>query len=344
MAKATSHKAADGYQARDAAVWTEEKLMILDAYLKAFAKACAKAGGWYGLDLFAGTGLNWSKTRGTEIYGSVLIALEARSPEATKVIVAEQGPGPFKALEHRTRPYGDRVRRFNDDANGCVGEMLEVIPRWAPAFAFLDPEGSEFEWRTVEAIAEHKRGHSPNQIEQLILFPTDMGFVRLAPDYPELVTRIFGHDKWKGIYERRERREISAEEARSEYVRMYGEGFKRLGYETVLDRQIKKAGGHPMYFLIFATDNTAGEKIMDSVFDSVRLRVKEELGQGTLFEMKSGPRKRRLDQRPRLDPRGGGRRHGVIGLSVQKSPSGLCCPAAPLLEEERHILLRTALA
>lgn len=75
---------------------------------------------------------------------------------------------------------------------------------------------------------------------------------------------------------------------------MYAAGFKRLGYATVLDRQIKKSTGQPMYFLIFATDNDAGERIMDSVFDRVRLRVREELGQTTLFEMKSGPRKRRL--------------------------------------------------
>jgi hypothetical protein len=76
---------------------------------------------------------------------------------------------------------------------------------------------------------------------------------------------------------------------------MYGDGLKRLAYKTVLDRQIKKASGQPMYFLIFATDNAAGERIMDSVFDRVRLRVKEELGQATLFNMKSGPRKRRLN-------------------------------------------------
>ncbi len=30
--------------------------MILDAYLNSFAKACRAAGGWYALDLFAGTG------------------------------------------------------------------------------------------------------------------------------------------------------------------------------------------------------------------------------------------------------------------------------------------------
>lgn len=268
--------------------------MILDAYLKAFAKACAKAGGWYGLDLFAGTGLNWSTTRDKEINGSALIALEACSPEATKIIVAERYASSFKALEHRTQRYGDRVARFSDDANAIVGDMLALVPRRAPAFAFLDPEGSELAWVTVEALADHKRGHSPNKIEQLILFPTDMGFVRLAPDYPELVTRIFGHERWKDIYERRERGEISAEQARGEYVRMYGDGLKGLGYRTMLDRQIKKAGGQPMYFLIFATDNAAGEKIMDSVFDRVRLRVQEELGQATLFDMKSGPRKRRL--------------------------------------------------
>jgi hypothetical protein len=75
---------------------------------------------------------------------------------------------------------------------------------------------------------------------------------------------------------------------------MYAEGFKRLGYTTVLDRQIKKTNSQPMYFLIFATDNNAGEKIMNWVFDRVRLRVQEELGQTTLFDMESGPRKRRL--------------------------------------------------
>ncbi len=272
--------------------------MILDSYLNAFSKACRSAGGWYGLDLFAGIGLNWSTTRAEEINGSALIALEARAPCARRVILAEQEPACFEALTRRTEPYGDRVARFNADANEAVEDMLARVPRRAPAFAFLDPEGSELAWETVAAIAAHKRGHSPNKVEQLILFPTDMGFVRLAPEHPELVTRIFGHERWKGIFEARERGRISAEQARGEYVRMYGAGLKMLGYETVLDRQIKKCNGGPMYFLIFATDNAAGEKIMDSVFDQVRLRVQEELGQATLFDMRSGPRRRRLGVLP----------------------------------------------
>lgn len=268
--------------------------MILDAYLTAFARACQRAGGWYGLDLFAGTGLNWSTIRDAPIAGSALIALNAEPPPATKVIMAERHPGAFAALASRTQSYGDRAVCFHDDANQIVHDMLALVPKRAPAFAFLDPEGSELEWATVQAVADHKRGSSPNKVEQLILFPTDMGFVRLAPDHPELVTRIYGHDRWTNIFERRGAGQISAEQARSEYVRLYAAGFKDLAYATVLDRQITKANGAPMYFLIFATDNDTGEKIMDWVFNRVRLRVAEELGQATLFDMESGPRERRL--------------------------------------------------
>jgi hypothetical protein len=90
--------------------------------------------------------------------------------------------------------------------------------------------------------------------------------------------------------------QITAEQARSEYVRLYANGFTNPGYRTVLDRQITKANGTPMYFLIFATDNNAGERIVDWVFDRVRIRVNEQLGQTTLFDMESGPRERRLGE------------------------------------------------
>ncbi len=103
MGQPTFHIAADGYLARDAQSWTEEKLMILEAYLNAFAKACQKVGGWYALDPFAGTGLNWSTTRDAPVNGSALIALEAEPPCATKVIIAERHLGrlPLSNTERR---------------------------------------------------------------------------------------------------------------------------------------------------------------------------------------------------------------------------------------------------
>jgi three-Cys-motif partner protein len=172
--------------------------------------------------------------------------------------------------------------------------MLAQIPRAAPAFAFLDPEGSELDWHTVEAIAAHQRGGSRTKVEQLILFPTDTGFMRLAPEYPDKLTRIFGHEGWQEIYQRRHDGTLTPDQARGEYVRLYGEGLKKLGYEIVLDRQISAPSGQPMYFLIFATDHKAGKEIMDWCFDQVRVRVREELGQISLFQMKEAPRRKRI--------------------------------------------------
>ena len=270
--------------------------MILDAYLRAFAQACRKARGWYGLDLFAGGGLNWSEVRDGEINGSPLIALEAEAPPASLVVACEHDRKACKALAARTARYGDRAEVFRDDANQAIARMLAPVDKRAPAFAFLDPEGSELDWATIEAIADHKRSVNPNKIEQLILLPTDMGFIRLIPDYPEKVTGMYGHDRWQEIDERRRSGQLSADDARTEYVRLYAAGLKELGYATVLDRQITKANGQPMYFLIFATDHSAGEKIMDHCFNQVRMRVAEELGQGTLFSHPSGPRRSRLDE------------------------------------------------
>ena len=293
MARATYTVVDDGFPARDADTWTEEKLMILECYVTAFAKACGKAGGWYGLDLFAGAGLNYSLTKSAAIPGSPLILLNAQAPGATRVLLNELDEPARSALVARCGPYGERARIFHADANAVIGAMLAEVPPVAPAFAFLDPEGSELDWQTVQAIAAHKAGR-PNKVEQLILFPTDMGFVRLAPDDPELVTQIFGHERWIEIFDRRRAEQITADQARGEYVRLYAAGLRGLGYRTVLDRQITKGDGSPMYFLIFATDHDAGERIMDHCFDRVRIRVQEELGQATLFP--SPPRRKRLSE------------------------------------------------
>lgn len=147
--------------------------MILDCYTHGFAQACRKAGGWYGLDLFAGTGKNYSTTRLQEMRGSPLILLEAAAPRANKVLFSKLDPGTLDALRARCEPYGERACIFPaGDANQLVHEMLAQVPVKAPTFAFLDPEGAELEWPTVAAIARHKQDHSL-KIEQLILFPTD---------------------------------------------------------------------------------------------------------------------------------------------------------------------------
>lgn len=297
MAEARLVDAGDGHKARVAALWSEEKLGILSGYLRQFARVCKGKAPWYALDLFAGGGYDYAESREEVIPGSPLIALTAGPPDApgaTEVVMAEKNDQAFRALESRTRAFGDRARLFHGDSNLLIAEMLESIPRQAPSFAFLDPEGSELDWRTVEAVADHKRGYSRTKIEQLILF-SDAGVSRLAGEFPEYVTRVFGHEAWTEIRDRRERQELTAEEARTAYVQMYAEGLKRdLGYENVIERQIQTPRGLPMCFLIFASDHHAGHDIMDNRFDRVRLDDQVARGQGTIFQLPAAPRRRRL--------------------------------------------------
>jgi three-Cys-motif partner protein len=306
VAQAKLKLASDGHRARIAPTWTEEKLRILDCYLRGFAIACKRVGGWYALDLFAGGGLNISEATGSEIAGSPLIALEARSPEATLMLCCEQGEEVLAALHYRTERYGRRCEIFPGNANNEIAAMLARVPSRAPAFAFLDPEGAELEWETVRRVAEHKDPRS-SKVEQLILFPTDMGFVRLLslrkpldPGYAERVTSMFGSDDWRGIYDRRRQDLIDAEQAREEYLRLYARGLRQLGYRHVQERQITKEStrsggrGSPMYFLVHATDNDAGNTIMSHCFDKKHLRPEEERGQAAMFHTPVAPRRRRL--------------------------------------------------
>lgn len=306
MAKATYRAApSDGLPARVAPAWTEEKLRILDCYLNGFAKACRKAGGWYALDAFAGGGLNLSELSGGEIPGSPRIALEASSPPADLVVVCERDHRARDALKVRLAPYGPRARIFAGDANDCIGEMLALIPPGAPSFAFLDPEGSELRWTTVRAVAAHK-DRPYTKMEQLILLPTDMGFVRLLslreplkPELAEKVSEMYGNEEWRAIWEDRRAERISADVARTRYVALYARGLKELGYRHVQERQIVKPGadgrpGSPMYFLLHASDNDAGGSIMDWCFNKQHVRVAEEQGQIALLSVPVAPRKRRL--------------------------------------------------
>ena len=102
--------------------------MILECYLRGFATACSPAGGWYGLDPFAGFGLNYSLTLGAEIPSSPLIMLEAGPPAATKVLLCEMAKRALAARAHRCEPYGSRAEVFSGDANEKVDEILERLP------------------------------------------------------------------------------------------------------------------------------------------------------------------------------------------------------------------------
>lgn len=267
----------DGLAERVAGPWVEDKLKVLWCYLHGFATACSiKARAWYYIDGLAGCGVNRVGATARRLAGSPILALET-SPQFDRCLMVESNGAYRRALEHRTAEYKPRAIVEPGDCNRDLVPAMQrhIDPRY-PCLCVLDPEGSELEWSTVRDVAEFKK--VGRKAEQLILLPTDTGFIRELPiDHnPEpgavdRISRMYGNQKWLDIYARRKRGELTPDQARGEYVKLYASDLKEeLRYKFVLDRQIFRKGrrGNPMYFLIFATDHIVGRNIMNHCMDT----------------------------------------------------------------------------
>ncbi len=112
----------------------------------------------------------------------------------------------------------------------------------------------------------------------MILFPYQMGFRRLLTINEPMsemsrkrLDRMFRTKAWRDTYDSRLRNEISPPEARDQFVALYEDDLKALGYGWVRHQLIEapKVGSvarREMYHLFFATDHEAGDRIMEDVF------------------------------------------------------------------------------
>lgn len=273
--------------------WTQAKLEMLASYLSAFATASKGVSERVYLDAFAGEGRGRDRSSGDEFDGSARIALEAGEDAGfTRFRYFEKGA---KAAELETQLRADfpgkDIKVYEGDCNEMIPVALRDLAdvKWAPTFAFLDPDGMELAWRTLKALADHKRGYRSQsstkteyKVEMWILFPSS-GLIRtLALDEGkvsqrdfERATRLFGCEEWKPIYERRLAEEFTGEQAREEYVNLMRWRVEQvLGYKAAHAFEVRNSRG-PLYHMIFATDNDAGTNIMGSIYKRAAERLPE---------------------------------------------------------------------
>ncbi len=273
--------------------WTQAKLQMLADYLSGFAQASKALPEAVYLDAFAGEGHGLDRLTGEKFDGSARIALAAgKDAGFTRFRYFEIGQ---KAddLEQRLRAEypGKDIRVYPGDCNEMIPAALADLKdlKWAPTFAFLDPDGMELEWRTLKALADHKRGYrkvgskKPEyKVEMWMLFPTS-GIIRtLALDDAKVTendfdraTRLYGSEEWTPIYELRKAGDLSAAEARDEYVNLMRWRLERaLQYRTAHAFELKNSKA-PLYHMIFATDNEVGTKIMSSIYSNAASQLPE---------------------------------------------------------------------
>lgn len=265
-----------GRRGRSWGFWTQGKLDVLRQYLPGFTLASSKKSSEaIYLDLFAGEPDNVDRMTGQPIKGSASIALET-IPPFTRLRLFELPPKAASLEAHlRARFPGRDIKVVPGDSNLTITAALSELEsvRWAPTFAFIDPNGPDCHWSTLQALSRHKAG-SKYKVELWLLFPIGL-FTRnlpvkktIEPASAAAMTNMFGTGEWGEIYNDRRAGILSGSEAADEYLNLMRWRLENvLGYRRAHALEVNNEQGARLYNMIFATDNEAGDRIMTHLYD-----------------------------------------------------------------------------
>lgn len=274
-----------GERPRSWGFWTEVKLDALERYLPRFTTASRTAQSTLYLDLFAGGVNNVRRDdEDRKFFGSTVRALEAR-PELTRLCFFELGSNANRLRTQLAERYPDDARfeviegDCNEMLGGCLCGLRDEGLDRAPTFCFVDPDGLDVSWSTLRALARFKNSSVRTKAEMLILLP-HTSIPRLAgwdnamgvdDKLSAKITSLFGSECWRAIDDRRQSNDLSAPAARYLYLSLFRFKLEReFGYRKTLTIEIGNERGNPVYVLVFATDHSAGDRIMSSVFQHAR--------------------------------------------------------------------------
>lgn len=192
--------------------WTEEKLDILEQYLKTYTTALKnqKFKIIY-IDAFAGTGkipLSVPEDEDAQSFlkGSVEIALGVTDKQFDKLVFIEQDSKKFKELQKTCAqsqyPY-DQIELINGDSNAYLKRLRMDWRKWRGVL-FLDPFATQVNWQTIETVAKL------NALDTWILFPvhaivrmlpTQQSVDAIAAPWADRLNEVYGDESWKDLYE-----------------------------------------------------------------------------------------------------------------------------------------------
>ena len=262
--------------------WTTQKLAILEDYLDAYTTALKhqKFRLMY-IDAFAGTGTIEIRHRSLFgdpeqefLKGSARRALEIEDRRFDEYIFIERDRKRCEALSHLERDYPGRSIDIREaDANEFLQNHGFRRTGWRGVL-FLDPFATQVEWRTIERIAELQT------FDTWILFPVS-AISRLLPKTkdPESVspawkarlTRIYGDESWRGLYEAqgtlfggdRVKRQSGVEGL----VAIYKNNLRRAFGRRFLEQSalLKNSRGSPLFEFMFCAGNPKGTTIAQRI-------------------------------------------------------------------------------
>lgn len=257
--------------------WTKQKLDLLSTYLDAFTVASKRAGKTVYLDLFAGQADNILKETGTRIDGSPIRAMKAQPP-LDRVVLFEL---PHKAAEIQrdlNEKFPNRVADVTVWPGDC-NETIDVALRdlaardlnWAPTFAFIDQQGADVTWATLTKLARHRR--SAKYKTELWMFfghallPRALSDRRPNNEFVVRMNQMLGTTEWHGSLRAWMSGDLTGRQFRDELLNwMRWRLETELGYQWTHWFELRNTNNQPIYAMIFATDNAAGNSIMSDLY------------------------------------------------------------------------------
>lgn len=236
----------------DRPIWTETKAQLIRDYLKLFL-FITKHGTY--IDGFAGPQYEEHQ----DAWAGKLV-LEMKPSWLRNFFLCELDPESHlklrRLVDAQPKERNRKIEVHHGDFNDWVYRVLEtgVITDREATFALLDQRSTECEWRTVEALANHK--HGDTKIELFYFFPTGwIGRTLAAQKDTTVLDRWWGDDTWKNL--------VGIKSAQASDIMTHR--FQELGYLDVKAWPIteeEKGQGRTMYHMIHATDHLEAPKLM----------------------------------------------------------------------------------
>lgn len=183
--------------------WALLKLAILAYYVDLYTGIIKKIfGRAYYLDVFAGPGINIVKGTNDLIFGSPIIADRAPKPEKKfdKLILIERKEKRAMAL-HSLLPNATIIK---DDVNsGGLDKALNLLrnDKKIPFLAFVDPEGLEMRWSTLQLLLDTWSdviiNYQPSAVNRAV-----------GSGYNKTLTNFFGTEEWTSYQSEEEYNEL----------------------------------------------------------------------------------------------------------------------------------------
>ena len=252
--------------------WCPLKLISLMLYSNVYTKImsncrCLFPNGILYVDLLADSGINKLRN-GDFMLGSPLIASLSCEPQFDKLLLIDINQKYAEALEKRLEASetGIPFKIFEGNVNTEINDLVAEIPEKSHYLAFIDNQGLDVNWETMESLLKH-----PGDL--IINFPTRgicrvFGQIKNGITSEETLNVFFGDNGWR--------------EAKSEndLVRYYMKKISEFNRKKIQNIEVKSTtGGQFRYDMLFAAKKTRdGSPWFDSVVEDLKKRIEKNPG------------------------------------------------------------------